>query len=188
MRPACVRMRCGTIHTPQKAEVVVSQSPSIPATISGTYVPAPQSQRILLRYAGGESIRSIAREEGRDRATVTKLVRSEQMGEYVQNMKERFIGLGSAAMDALEHALVVEKDSRLAYQVLRDIGVIPSGDQRILPANQEPMSDSRVHEVMTKMASIAIERNRVFGTPTPDVERAEQEIEEELLRQKQEEE
>ena len=50
-----------------------------------------------------------------------------------------------------------------------------------------PLSDKddRVRQIMTRMASIAIERNRVFGTPSPDVDGVEEEIEEELLRQKQ---
>jgi hypothetical protein len=36
------------------------------------------------------------------------------------------------------------------------------------------------------MAAIAVERNRVFGTPSPDVDGVEKEIQEELERQKHE--
>jgi hypothetical protein len=163
-----------------------SHPPSTPTKTSGTYIPEPQSQRILQRYVNGQSIRSIARAEQRDRATITKVVRSTEMQEYVTNMKERFVGLGSAAMDALEHALIVEKDSRLAHLVLRDIGVIPTIGQEIQPANQEPMGDedARVRQTMIKMASVAIERNRVFKTPLPNLEAAEKEIEQELSRQR----
>jgi hypothetical protein len=148
-------------------------------------MPEPQSQRILQRFVAGESIRSIARAERRDRATITRVVRSDQMQEYVQNMKERFVGLGCAAMDALEHALVVEKDSRVAYQLLRDIGVIPTIGQAIQPQNQEPLSDenARVKGIMVRMAAIAIERNRVFKTPLPKLDAVEEEIEAELERQ-----
>jgi hypothetical protein len=105
-------------------------------------------------------------------------------------MKERFVGLGCAAMDALEYGLVIEKDSRLAYQLLRDIGVIVCNQQGIQPANQEPMSDedARVRQIMVKMAAVAVERNRVFKTPLPRMDAVEKETEEELLRQKQEEE
>jgi hypothetical protein len=110
------------------------------------------------------------------------------MQEYVQNMKERFVGLGCAAMDALEHALTVEKDSRLAYQLLRDIGVISCSQQGIQPGNQEPINDqdARVHQIMTRMAAVAMERNRVFKTPLPSMDAVEKEMEEELLRRKQE--
>jgi DNA-binding MarR family transcriptional regulator len=54
-----------------------------------TIVPPPQSTRIMQRYAGGENIRQIAREEQRDRATVTKIVRSEEMQDFVQKKCER---------------------------------------------------------------------------------------------------
>jgi hypothetical protein len=173
------------VLTPQTENhpLAPSQSPATPTKTPGTYIPEPQAQRILQRYASGSSIRSIARAEHRDRATVTKVVRSDQMQEYVKNMRERFVGLGCAAMDALEHGLIVEKDSRLAYQLLRDIGVIPSGEQRMLPANREPNDqDARVRETMVKLAAVAIERNRVFQTPLPDVDAVAQETEEELSR------
>lgn len=141
-------------------------------------MPEPQSQRVLQRFVAGESIRSIARAERRDRATITRVVRSDQMQEYVQNMKERFVGLGCAAMDALEHGLMVEEDSRLAYQLLRDIGVFPSGGQVIQPQNQEPMTDedARLRQTMIKLAACAIERNRVFKTPLPNISGVEEEM------------
>ena len=141
-------------------------------------MPEPQSQRVLQRFVSGESIRSIARAERRDRATITRVVRSDQMQEYVQNMKERFVGLGSAAMDALEHALIVEKDSRLAYQLLHDIGVIPATGQGIQAQHQEPMTaeDARVRQTMIKLASCAIERNLVFKTPLPTLDAEEEEM------------
>ena len=165
--------------------LAASQSPSLPTKTSGTYVPEPQSQRILQRYVNGQSIRSIARDEGRDRSTITKVVHSDQMQVYVQNMKERFVGLGCAAMDTLEYGLVIEKDSRLAYQLLRDIGVIVCNQQGIQPQNEEPSDqDDRVRQVMTRIASIAIRRHEVFGVPLPDTDKVESEIEVELQRQK----
>jgi hypothetical protein len=103
-------------------------------------------------------------------------------------MKERFVGLGCAALDAVEHALVEGRDARLGFEILKSIGVVPSGQQGIQPANQEPMSDedTRVRGIMVKMAAIAVERNRVFKTPLPRIDAVEKEIEEELARQKQE--
>ena len=102
-------------------------------------VPPPQSARIMQRYIGGASIREIAREEQRDRATVTKIVRSDEMQTFVQKMRERFYGLGSDALDAVQHALQKEKDGRLGRQILEDIGVVPSPAERYAMATQ-PMS------------------------------------------------
>src|SRR5215469_2973146 len=42
-------------------------------------IPEPQAARIVQRYIAGENIRAIAREEGRDRGTVTRIVKSEDM-------------------------------------------------------------------------------------------------------------
>jgi hypothetical protein len=75
-------------------------------------VAPPQSARIMQRYIGSDSIRQIAREEQRDRATVTKIVRSDEMNAVVQKMRERYYGLGFDALDAVQHTLQVQKDGR----------------------------------------------------------------------------
>ena len=84
----------------------------------------------MQRYVGGQSIRQIAREEKRDRATVTKIVRSDEMQGLVQRMRERFYGLAFDAMDAVEHSLKQKNDARLAYRMLCDIGIVPSAVER----------------------------------------------------------
>ena len=80
------------------------------------------------------------------------------------------------------------KDARLGFEILKSIGVVPSVKEGVEAQNQELMSDqdARVQQIMVKMAAVAIERNRVFKTPLPRVDAVEKEIEEELLRQKQE--
>src|ERR1035437_2962699 len=39
-------------------------------------IPAPQTERIMLRFIAGQGIRQISREEGRARQTVTKIGRA----------------------------------------------------------------------------------------------------------------
>jgi hypothetical protein len=95
----------------------------------------------MQRYARGESIRQIAREERRDRATVTKIVRSDEMQAFVQEMRERFYGLGFDALDAVSHALRKRKDARIGYQILKDIGAAPSAEQRLAIATQPASID-----------------------------------------------
>jgi hypothetical protein len=104
-----------------------------------TIVPPPQSARIMQRYVAGDSIREIAREERRDRATVTKIVRSDEMNAVVQKMRERYYGLGFDASDAVQHTLQVQKDGRLGRQLLVDIGVAPSPAEIYAVASQ-PMA------------------------------------------------
>jgi hypothetical protein len=44
----------------------------------------------MQRYIADDSIRQIAREEQRDRATVTRIVRSDEMNAFVQKMREEY--------------------------------------------------------------------------------------------------
>jgi hypothetical protein len=76
------------------------------------------------KFIQGRGIRQIAREEGRSRETVTKIIRSEDVQKYVAELREQYIGLGREAMAALTRALRTSKDGKLAHQILLDIGVI----------------------------------------------------------------
>jgi len=109
----------------------VNQSPPQPTTKLQTSVPPPQSNRIMCRYIAGQSIREIAREESRDRATVTKIFRSEEMNTFVHRMRERLYGLGCDALAAVEHELRVRRNGRLGYQLLTDIGAVPPPQEKL---------------------------------------------------------
>jgi hypothetical protein len=151
-----------------------------------TIVPPPQSARIMQRYAGGESIRQIAREEQRDRATVTKIVRSDEMQGFVQKMRERFYGFTFDAMNAVEHSLKQQNDARLAYRMLCDIGIVPSAEERYSIATQPPSidkstmtslelamaedEDGRINRVAYGAACVMEETARVYGTKLPTAE------------------
>ncbi len=159
-----------------------------------TIVPPPQSARIMERYVGGESIREIARAEHRDRATVTKIVRSDEMNAVVQKMRERYYGLGFDALDAVQHTLQVGKDGRLGRQLLVDIGVAPSPVERYSAGTQlMAIDDSEMTPFEVAMTegtegqmkriaygcACALEASaEAFGTPlsTPDEIRHERKV------------
>jgi hypothetical protein len=148
-----------------------------------TIVPAPQSARMIQRYVDGQSIRQIAREERRDRATVTKIVRSEEVQVFVQKMRERFYGLAFDAMSAVEHSLQQQNDARLGYRILSDIGIVPSAGERYSIATQPPSidkstmtplelaiaenEDGSINRVAYGAACVMEESARVFGTELP---------------------
>jgi hypothetical protein len=140
-------------------------------------IPPPQSARIVHRYIAGESIRQIAREERRDRQTVTKIVRSEEVTEYVRSMRERFYGLGETALGAVQRALE-QGDARLAYEHLKDIGVVPDREmtnavQREMQGPTSMSEDEAVEAEARKLAYIMINRARTFGQPLPHVDEIE---------------
>jgi len=135
---------------------------------------------MIQRYIAGQSIRQIAREERRDRATVTKIVRSDEMQAFVQKMRERFYGFAFDAMNAVEHSLKQQNDARLAYRMLSDIGVVPSPGERYSIATQLPSidkstmtplelamaedEDGRINRAAYGAACVIEESARVFGT------------------------
>jgi hypothetical protein len=103
-----------------------SQTPPDPTKKPRTNVPPPQSARIIEKFISGQSIRKIAREEKRDRDTVKRLVQSDEVREYVLKLRAEFYGLGSDAVDAVQHQLRQEKNGRLGLEILKGIGVVPS--------------------------------------------------------------
>ncbi|MGA8233038.1 MAG: hypothetical protein WB795_16310 [Candidatus Acidiferrales bacterium] len=138
------------------------------------------------RYVAGQSIREISRKEGRARETVTKIVRSSEVNTYVSTLRERFYGPGDHALSAVEHGLRQDRDARLGYRLLMDIGVVPSpGERQPIPANQEVVDrgslnsfelasaedeNGQINGTSLGLARIAQERAETFGfeLPTPD--------------------
>jgi hypothetical protein len=140
------------------------QSKPIPAKRAASRIPAPQSIRIMQRYAQGASIRKIAREEGRDRAAVTKIVKSPEMHAHVERMREKFYGLADLAIAAVQQALE-DGDAQVGYRILLDMGVIPSPEQRMqiqaAPAANDPNQGFK--DQMAKAAEIMVERMKIYG-------------------------
>jgi hypothetical protein len=139
--------------------------------IRRTVVPPPQSARIVGRYIAGASIREISREEKRDRATVTKIVRSDQVGDYICRVKERFYALGEDALNAVQHALREQKDGRLGFQLLASIGAVPSPMEleRLQTAQATSDEEGAVREMGLRLLGCAMERARVYGHDLPEL-------------------
>jgi hypothetical protein len=133
-------------------------------------VPAPQAERIKQMFVQGYSIRRISREEGRARQTIVRIVRSEDVQSFIKQMQEELWGLIPAAMGTLRHELETNRNSQLAYQMIKYIGIF-------LPAKIQPQispydSDERVKQIMAEFVKIGLERNRIYGTPFPEIEAA----------------
>jgi hypothetical protein len=120
----------------------------------------------MQRYVGGDSIRQIARAERRDRATVTKIVRLDEMQTFVQEMRERFFGLAPDALATIEYALREQKDARIGLEVLRDIGVRPQkGESAQLLATASASGYTR-QAIM--VANVMPEAHQHIGVPLPE--------------------
>jgi hypothetical protein len=104
--------------------------------------------------------------EGCDRETVSRIVRSSEMAEYIERMKEEFRGLVPDALAALRHTLQTQKDGRIALEILRDVGVAPrKGEPPQLPATTPEDGYSR-QAIM--IANVLLEAQDNLGVDLPE--------------------
>ena len=136
-----------------------------------TYVSQPQQERIIARHIAGESLSEIARKERRHRATVTKLVRSEDVTQYVTELRARLYGYLDAAMSAVLGGLRGD-DHEFAYQFLKDLGVVPTETERMAAQVPETTGSSSngVKRQLEKAVEIMMERKQIYGTPFEEIE------------------
>lgn len=112
-----------------KTVPVPSSNQHKPAKKTRSGVPPPQRVRIIQKYVEGKSVSQIGREEGRNRETITKIVNGEEVIELVQTMRAQLYGLAPDAIAAVRRALQDEKDGRLGYKILMDIGAAPPPEE-----------------------------------------------------------
>jgi hypothetical protein len=140
-----------------------------------SYLPEPKILRIQERHIAGENDSAIARAEKCDRHTVSKIVKGPEMAAFVAEMRARFNGFAPLALDAVEHGLTISKDTKLAIEVLKDIGVIGLTANSVVQQEDEQALEERW---MGRMAMIAFEKNGIYGTNLgPQMERLESQLE-----------
>jgi len=150
-------------------------------------IPFPQRDRIKRKFISGKNISQIAREEGRHWDSVARIVKEKDVEEYVLGVRERFYGaLEEMLSAAINYAKTGKDGGWLAYQMLKDGGVIP--DERMLqqmlaapqPASPKKTSpekeDSAAKRIAVAMVEDAIRRNRFFGLPLAEADEAEEEV------------
>lgn len=138
-------------------------------------IPMPQRIRVMELYALGKNQTQIAREERLNRETVGKIVRSEDMNEFVEQMRAQFRGLSELAIEALRQNLQAngKEAIEIAWRVLEANGIIPLEGQAVNQiAQDEPTEDEAVQKLLSAFGRIAMERAKVFNTPFPELEEA----------------
>ncbi len=143
-------------------------------------VPFPQRERIKQKFISGKNISQIAREEGRHWDTVSRIVKEEDVAEHVRHLRERFYGaLEDMVAVIIRHAMTAKDGGWLAYEMLKDGGVIPGrGSAQV--AESRPLEvtaeQDRVRKIAVALVEGAIERHKYFGLPLEEVDEVEQEL------------
>ncbi len=159
-----------------KRESTIGTCPSEPKLASSTRnrIPPPQRERILQEYATGKSITTISKQENLNRETVSKIVHGPEIQSHVQALRERWFGLGDDAISAVQHALTMQKDGRLGFQLLGSIGVIPSPEERerLAAPLTEAVSDDKegIIDFMAAMIEMAMATSSAFGYRMPELD------------------
>jgi hypothetical protein len=140
-------------------------------------VPGPQQIRMRRRYAAGQSMARIAREEHRHPQTVAAIVKTEDQEKFKQEQTAKLYGrFTDKAMDRLGWEL--EHSSRggwIAFNLLKHLGIIPNPNQK-REAIQRPIievnapEEEQDRQMLAKMMAIAIQRHRIFGTALPGMD------------------
>jgi hypothetical protein len=71
----------------------------------GFYTPKPKQTRVIERHLNGESNRRIAREEGIDRETVSRILSQKELVTMLAEQQSRLLRLAPKALDVYEEAL-----------------------------------------------------------------------------------
>ena len=141
-------------------------------------IPAPQRIRVMQLYALGRNQTAIAKEEKLNRETVGRIVKSEEMNAFVEEMRAQFRGLCDLAIESLRHNLQAngKEAIEIAWRVLETNGIIPPKGQaaNYLPQPQDAFANESeaVQKTLSAFGRIAMERARVFNCPMPELAEA----------------
>ena len=134
----------------------------------------PRENKFYWSMLPEKSITDISKNVNRNRETVAKIVHGPEIQALVSALRERLYNLGSHAIDAVDHAITVQKDGRLAFQVLSSLGVIPSPAERqpLIAPRPETETDeaTRVKKIYADLTEMAVEAGLVYGVPLPQLE------------------
>jgi hypothetical protein len=163
-----------------RSRKLVKQASEIPPVIDSSTIPRlrrngnrigiNQRMRILQKFVVGKTKIDIATEEGVDRETVRRIVRSPEMAAYVEEKREMWCGLCDEAIETIRR-LLRENDKEVALRVLESTGVIPPEGMTLnhTQTATKPNEDDRVNNLRARFADVMMERAKVFKTPFPEL-------------------
>jgi transposase-like protein len=156
------------LNRPATAQAAIQPKP---AKKMRNRIPPVKRIRVMQRYASGENQTAIARQEGINRETLGRIVKSAEMEQFTEEIRERWRGLCDSAVESVRR-LIASDDRQTVLRVLESNGIIaPQGvalNHNIQTA-VKPNQDERVNTLRACFADVMMERARVFKTPMPEL-------------------
>ena len=123
-----------------------------------------RAQGLLIQ---GHSRRSVSRQLRMSERTVAKIVRTQDFQGFIKQQRERLFAIVPDALESFRAG--VQNDPRLAYLLLRDLGVIPSREELLNLTRTPPQAptEDREERIIRGLAAVIAERHRVFGIELP---------------------
>jgi hypothetical protein len=134
-------------------------------------IPPIQRLRVMEKYALGTNQTAIAREEGLNRESIGRIVRSEEMQAFTEEIRESWRGLCENAIQSVRR-LIAKDDKQTVFRVLESNGILgPQGAalNHNVPTAAKPSQDDRMNTLRACFADVMMERARVFKTPFPEL-------------------
>src|SRR5215469_8992934 len=121
------RTHCATMNTNVQKK---ANEPVLASSATLRTSPVAQTQIIGL-YLAGHNFVEIARQLHRDRRTVAKICRSEDVQAKVREIREKLLAESDDWAESINFAVRHETDGRLAYALAKAFGVIPSPEKKM---------------------------------------------------------
>jgi hypothetical protein len=134
-------------------------------------IPPSQRFRVMQKYALGTNQTAIARDENLNRESVGRIVKSAEMEQFTEEIRERWRGLCDEAIQSVRR-LIAKDDKQTVLRVLESNGIIaPQGQVQNLSVQTaaSPNQDERARNLRACFADVMMERAKVFRTPFPEL-------------------
>ena len=142
-----------------------------PAKKTRNRIPPMQRLRVMEKYALGRNQTAIAREEGLNRESIGRIVKSAEMEQFTEEVRERWRGLCNEAIQSVRR-LIAKDDKQTVFRVLESNGILGLQGAALnhnVPTAANPNQDERAKNLRACFADVMMERAKVFRTPFPEL-------------------
>ena len=178
VRPAASAPDASNVNSPVRAARLTRPAATAQAAIqpkpakkTRNRIPPIQRLRVMEKYALGTNQTEIARQEGLNRESIGRIVKSEEMEAFTEDIRERWRGLCDSAVESVRR-LIAKDDKQMVLRVLESNGILPPQGAALnhnVPTAANPNQDDRVKNLRACFADVMMERAKVFRTPFPEL-------------------